>query len=73
MCSDVFTRIVNDLVPLTDTLIIEVDRQNTHFDISGETYEGSIKLFHNDSDIQEERTLLIAKDNVKASYSLTYL
>ena len=39
-----------------------MNKENTYIDISGEAYKGSIKLFHNDSDMQEERTLLTAKD-----------
>ena len=73
MYSHGLSRIVNDLIPLTNTINIQVNKENTYFDISGEAYKGSIKLFHNDSDIQEERTLLAAKDNIKASYSLAYL
>ena len=73
MHSSEFARICRELTPITDTLNIEADKENIHFNVAGDVGEGTISLRHNDSDIPEERTLMTVTQNVKTAYALRYL
>lgn len=73
MSAGEFTRICRELTQITDTLNINVDKNNIKFAVNGDIGGGSITLKRNDTEKAEERTSLEVSEPVSMAFALRYL
>jgi proliferating cell nuclear antigen len=66
MSSSEFTRICRELYQLSETVMIETNKNHIKFSVSGEVVGGSIKIDANDSGEKDEMTII----NVKFIFDL---
>jgi proliferating cell nuclear antigen len=73
MSSNEFNRITKELYGLSETVNIETNKSYINFSISTETVTGNIKIDANDSNSQEDMTLVKVEDPVNLAFALRYL
>jgi len=71
MSSSQFARICREMSQLSDTLIIDVDKQRVKFSVSGDAGEGAVTLKHKDTG--NDKTIIEVAERVCMSFALRYL
>ncbi len=69
MSSSEFTRICRELYQLSETVMIETNKNFIKFTVAGETVGGTIKIDANDSCEKDEMTII----NVEFMFKYIYL
>lgn len=73
MSSNEFNRITKELFALSETVNIETNKNYISFSVASEQVTGSIKIDTNDSNSQEEMTLVKVDEPVNLAFALRYL
>jgi proliferating cell nuclear antigen len=71
MKSDEFSRVCRELSQISDTLLIDVNKQRVKFSVGGDMGEGSISLKHRETG--KFSTCITANEDVRCSYAMRYL
>jgi proliferating cell nuclear antigen len=74
MSSAEFTRICRELYQLSETVVIETNKNYIKFSVQGEVVGGAIKIDANDSgNSSTDNTYIQVEENVNLAFALRYL
>jgi proliferating cell nuclear antigen len=73
MSSNEFNRIMKELYALSETVSIETSKNSVIFSVASEQINGSIKIDSNETNTQEELTVIKVDEPVNLAFALRYL
>lgn len=73
MSSNEFNRITKELYALSETVNIETNKNSISFSVNSEMVNGNIKIDANDSNSQDEMTIVKVEEPVNLAFALRYL